>query len=87
MAKPIRERDGKAILYNHLTELVSQEKTVSLKLPPLLSLTVGAKTNLQELTRQHQWLEKEVSQWLLQNVLILGTAFSCQARPIVKEKR
>lgn len=60
MAKAIRERDSKAILYNYLNQLLAQEGREGFQLPSLKSVTVGANTDLEELTWKHPWLEKQV---------------------------
>ena len=60
MAKAIRERDSKAILYNYLNQLLAQETRKGFQLPSLKSVTVSANTDLEELTLKQPWLEKQV---------------------------
>lgn len=76
MAKPIREKDGKNILYAYLSGIAANESQYSVQFPPLHSLSVGPKTNLQELSWNNQWLQSEVRDILIFNLLHLDSSLS-----------
>lgn len=87
MAKAIRERDSKAILYNYLNQLLAQETRKGFQLPSLKSVTVGANTDLEELTLKQPWLEKQVQIIVEYNLLILCLVFSSKNRSIDQKTR
>jgi ATP citrate (pro-S)-lyase len=56
MAKAICEFDGKTLLYQNLTEILSKEKVV--QIPPLKAVSVDSKTVLNDLPWNHPWLKE-----------------------------